>query len=108
MIVAQTVLHYFLHLVAPAFVALLLFRGNWLRAYAIFLLTMAVDLDHLLADPVFLPCRCSIGFHPLHSLPAVLCYILMLAFPRSRIAGIGLLMHMGTDWIDCLMSARFC
>ena len=30
------------------------------------MLTMMVDLDHLIADPIFDPQRC-IGFHPLHS-----------------------------------------
>jgi hypothetical protein len=29
-------------------------------------------------------------------------YAGMLAFPKTRIAGIGLLFHMLTDWIDCL------
>ncbi len=31
------------------------------------LATMAIDLDHLLADPVFDPDRFCIGFHPLHT-----------------------------------------
>lgn len=108
MAVAQSILHYFLHLIAPLLVALIAFRSNWLRAYAMLLLTMAVDLDHLLADPIFVPCRCSIGFHPLHSLPAVLFYLAMLVHPRTRIIGIGLLMHMATDGIDCLLSTGFC
>lgn len=68
------------------------------------LLTMAVDLDHLVADPVFDPERCSIGFHFLHTWPAFLVYIAMvLSRNRTvRIIGIGLLFHMLTDFIDCL------
>ena len=31
--------------------------------------TMLVDLDHLFADPIYDPDRCSIGFHPLHQYP---------------------------------------
>ena len=65
--------------------------------------TMAVDIDHLLADPVFDPNRCSLGTHPLHSAPAIGAYGLGLAIPRLRAAAIGLLIHIGVDGIDCLM-----
>ena len=82
--------------------------------------TMLVDLDHLLADPIYDPNRCSIGFHPLHTAPAILIYILMFSLPllagrknegsgfssSARIlhlAGLGLLIHMALDWIDCLI-----
>lgn len=64
---------------------------------------MLVDLDHLLADPIFDPNRCSIGFHPLHSGLAIGVYIVMLLFPKVRIVGIGLLIHMALDYMDCLM-----
>ena len=33
-----------------------------------------VDLDHLLAEPVYDAARCSIGFHPLHTWPAMIAY----------------------------------
>jgi len=64
-------------------------------------LTMIVDIDHLLANPVYDPNRCSINFHPLHSYPAILLYIIMVAFPKSRLIGLGLLLHMGIDLTDC-------
>lgn len=64
--------------------------------------TMLVDLDHLLADPIYDPDRCSIGFHPLHSYPAILIYVIMLFFPKTRIVGLGLVMHMILDYLDCL------
>jgi len=66
------------------------------------LATMLVDLDHLLADPIFSPDRCSIGFHPLHSEWAIGIYFILLFFPKSRIIAIGLLYHMLTDYQDCL------
>ena len=66
--------------------------------------TMAVDLDHLLADPIYDPGRCSIGFHPLHSWMPILVYLLMLIHPRSRIIGIGLCIHMLLDSIDCQLN----
>ncbi len=64
-------------------------------------LTMIVDLDHLLANPIYDPNRCSINFHPLHSYPAILLYTIMAAFPKSRLIGLGLLLHMGVDLTDC-------
>ena len=63
--------------------------------------TMLVDLDHLLADPVYDPTRCSIGFHPLHSLLPITFYVLLCFFPKSRYLGIGLVIHMVLDSIDC-------
>jgi len=63
--------------------------------------TMLVDLDHLLAVPIFSVNRCSIGYHPLHSYWAILFYIFLLPFKKTRIIAIGLLFHMLTDYIDC-------
>lgn len=63
--------------------------------------TMLVDLDHLLATPLFDPNRCSIGFHPLHSYYAIGLYAVMAFFPKVRIIAIGLLFHMFTDFQDC-------
>lgn len=65
---------------------------------------MLVDLDHLLADPIFDPNRCSINFHPLHTYWAMMIYVVMLFFRKTRIVAIGLLMHMLTDSIDCWWS----
>lgn len=67
--------------------------------------TMLVDLDHLLANPIFNPMRCSIGFHPLHSVPAIIVYGLMFFVSNkySKIVGLGLLLHMLADWSDCLL-----
>jgi hypothetical protein len=104
----QFIIHYFLHLVFPALVARRLFKDRWVKVYLIFLCTMLVDLDHLLASPVFEACRCSIGFHPLHSYPACAVYVLALLHPRLRVVAIGLLMHMATDAIDCLFSRYNC
>lgn len=104
----QFILHYFLHFLFPAFVAWQFFRPRWPRVYLVFLLTMLVDLDHLLAVPVFQACRCSIGFHPLHSWPAIAAYLLLLFPARTRVVAIGLLMHMATDGVDCLLSSYTC
>jgi hypothetical protein len=99
----QQFVHYFLHLVFPAVVAFLFFKPAWAKTYLIFLFTMFVDLDHLLADPVFDPCRCSVGFHPLHSYFACFVYALLLIPKTTRVIALGLLMHMATDAIDCVL-----
>ena len=101
MVLIQHVIHYFLHLVFPLGIAYIFFKEKWKQTYFIFLLTMLVDVDHLFANPIFNACRCSIGFHFLHSYPAIVIYILMFLFSRLRIIAIGLLMHMATDYIDC-------
>lgn len=64
---------------------------------------MIVDVDHLLATPIYAPNRCSIGFHPLHTIPAILLYVLLLAPRATRIAAIGLLIHMALDAVDCAL-----
>ena len=74
----------------------------WQSAWLIMVLTMVVDLDHLLASPVYDPHRCSINFHPLHSYPAILGYGIMTVFPKLRLIGLGLLLHMGVDLTDCI------
>lgn len=102
MSVLQPLVHYSLHFLAPGLLAYLFFRSQWKRAWLIMVATMLVDLDHLLADPIFDPGRCSIGFHPLHSYPAIAVYLLLLLWPKARIIAVGLLSHMLTDYQDCL------
>lgn len=68
------------------------------------ILTMIVDIDHLLADPIYQADRCSINFHPLHSYYAIFVYLIMAFLQRPlNIIGIGLLLHMLTDFSDCLI-----
>ncbi|MGE0084256.1 MAG: DUF6122 family protein [Desulfococcaceae bacterium] len=98
-------LHLMLHIFVPALAAWVLYRKIFFQAWGIMLATMIVDADHLLADPVFDPNRCSIGFHPLHSAAATGLYALMTFVPQSRnlrITGLGLLIHMVLDGADCL------
>lgn len=95
--------HLLLHFAVPGAVAWIFFRARWRRAWLVMLVTMAVDLDHLLAKPIYDPGRCSIGFHPLHAYPMIPVYAL-LCFPRStRLVGLGLLIHMALDGADCLL-----
>ena len=111
-------IHLSLHLIVPLGVALALFRPRWRGAFVLLLATMAVDVDHLLADPIYDPARCSIGFHPLHTAPAIGVYVgalvaawLVLRLRPTRVerartaavVALGLLIHMALDWGDCLM-----
>jgi len=90
-----------MHFVVPGIIAYFLFKENWKKVWIIFILTMLVDLDHLLASPLFDSNRCSINFHPLHSYYAIAAYTILLIPSKTRIIAIGLLFHMLTDYIDC-------
>lgn len=99
----RALIHLLLHAAVPALVAWLFFRERFLRAWLLMLLGWVIDLDHLLADPVYVPDRCSIGFHPLHTAPAALVYGALLIPRPTRLLAIGLLIHLGLDLLDCLL-----
>ena len=110
--------HIALHFFVPLLVALAIYRSRWRNATGIMIATMLVDVDHLLADPIYDPNRCSIGFHPLHTAPAIAIYAALFVLPliagrngdglrptaRSlHLVGLGLLIHMALDWVDCMV-----
>jgi hypothetical protein len=97
----QPLIHMLLHFALPAAVAGVAWRKQFLKAWLIMLATMLVDLDHLLSDPVYDPGRCSMGFHPLHQYPLILVYALAALWPKTRLVGVGLLVHMFLDGVDC-------
>ena len=101
-------LHISLHFLIPAAIVLLFFRKNRKTAYVIMIATMLVDLDHLLATPIYDPNRCSIGFHPLHEPWLIMVYVALCFVPRApmlRLIGIGLSVHMALDAIDCQVTS---
>ena len=100
-------LHILLHLGIPLLVAIWVFPENKWTVFGILVSTMLVDLDHLLADPVYDPTRCSIGFHPLHGYIPVGFYGLMLLHKKTRIVGLGLMIHMLLDVSDCVVMGKF-
>lgn len=102
----RPLIHTALHFLVPAAVARWGFAQDRLRVFLILTATMVVDLDHLLARPIFDPNRCSIGFHPLHSVAAIGGYAmiaLLSPWKAARLAALGLLIHMVLDGIDCLV-----
>jgi len=98
----RAAIHLLLHVVAPAAIARTFFGRRFVFAWLVMMATMLVDLDHLLANPVYDPDRCSIGFHPLHQYPIMILYILLALWPRTRLIGLGLSIHMVLDGFDCL------
>ncbi len=97
----RPIIHLALHFLVPAVVARIGYANRWRYVWLVMVSTMLVDLDHLLANPLYDPNRCSMGFHPLHSWLAVIVYVALLAVPKLRVVALGLLIHMGLDTIDC-------
>ena len=96
--------HLALHFVTPAILAGLFFRKNWKLAYLLMIAAMLVDVDHLIANPMYDPNRCSIGFHPLHEIWFIVVYVTLCFVPKTRLVGIGLSVHMALDAIDCQLT----
>ncbi|WP_373236978.1 DUF6122 family protein [Cohaesibacter celericrescens] len=106
--ILRPLVHYGNHFVVPFLLAWLLFpKDVWLKAALIMVATMAIDLDHLLADPTFDLNRCSIGFHPLHTVWAALVYGVFLMLPnwKAMCHRAGLSVAFG-DWLDRLCIGR--
>lgn len=99
----RAILHLLLHAAVPALVAWLFFRDRFGKAWLLMLLGWVIDLDHLLADPIYAPNRCSIGFHPLHTAPAIVAYGALTLPRRTRLFAIGLLIHVALDALDCAL-----
>ncbi|WP_425629301.1 DUF6122 family protein [Cellulophaga lytica] len=95
-------LHYGIHFLVPIAIGYFFYKEQRLRAIIILLAAILIDLDHLLATPIFEANRCSINFHPLHTYRAMAVYISFLFFKKTRIFGIALLLHMLADIVDCL------
>ncbi|WP_058836206.1 DUF6122 family protein [Luteimonas abyssi] len=99
----RPILHILLHIAVPVAVARLFWPAYWKRAAAWMLAGWLIDIDHLLADPIYAPGRCSIGFHPLHTWPAIAAYGALTVPRRTRWLGVGLLIHIVLDAIDCVL-----
>lgn len=97
----RPLIHILLHALVPLITARLFWPAQWKRAAMFMLAAWLIDIDHLLADPIYSPGRCSIAFHPLHTWPAIAAYGALAIAPRTRWFGIGLLIHIALDGIDC-------
>lgn len=90
-------MHYGIHFLLPIAIGLIFFKRNRMAVILVLLAGIIIDIDHLLADPVFDPDRCSIGFHPLHSYGAMAVYVLLFIFKKTRLFGLALLIHILAD-----------
>jgi hypothetical protein len=97
----QPFVHYGIHFGLPLIVAVVFYKKYWLKAYGLMILGMLIDLDHLLATPIFDSNRCSLNFHPLHSYYAIAVYFILLIPIKTRLIGIGLVIHIIADAADC-------
>lgn len=97
------IIHYGIHFLVPIAIGLFFFKENRSRVIIILLSAIFIDIDHVLANPIFDPNRCSIDFHPLHSYWAIAVYFGMLFFKKFRIFGIALLIHIIADLTDCYL-----
>lgn len=73
--------HIALHVMVPLLAALAFYRSRWRSATVIMIATMIVDVDHVLATPIYDPNRCSIGVHSLHTTPAIVIYAALFVLP---------------------------
>ncbi|MFT7654488.1 MAG: hypothetical protein ACI9ON_002299 [Limisphaerales bacterium] len=96
--------HIALHFLVPLGIAAGLYRSKFWVAYASLLVGLLIDVDHLLAEPIYEAGRCSVGFHPLHTMIPMIIYIGLLLYPKTRLVGIGLCIHILLDAIDCQMT----
>ncbi len=113
----RPIIHYGLHFLMPVLIARVLFATGWKSAALLMVATISIDLDHLLATPIFDPNRCSIGFHPLHGGWALGGYAIALlgalllrngpiARPVAALA-LGALLHLATDSLDCVLGGTW-
>ncbi|WP_299325150.1 DUF6122 family protein [uncultured Maribacter sp.] len=93
--------HYGIHFIVPIIIAIYFYKENKLWSAVILLSAIVIDVDHLLATPMFDPYRCSINFHPLHTYWAIGVYTLLFAYKKTRIIGLALLIHILADTVDC-------
>ena len=99
----RELIHYGIHFALPLIIGVLVFKEQRWKMILILLSGILIDMDHLLASPVFDPNRCSIDFHPLHSYWAIGLYVILLIPPKTRIWGVALMIHILADTVDCLL-----
>ena len=62
-----------------------------------------IDLDHLLADSIYDPARCSTNFHLLHTWFVFPFYIIGSFFGKYKYFFWGIGIHLILDFFDCII-----
>ncbi|PKV75098.1 DUF6122 family protein [Pontibacter ramchanderi] len=94
-------IHIILHMSVPVLVAALFYREQLRFASLMMLAGWLIDFDHLLVTPIIDQDRCSVGFHLLHRYWLLPFYLTLALIPKTRLIGLGLLIHIVLDWTDC-------
>lgn len=94
-------IHYGIHFLVPIAIGYFFFKENRTKVTLILLAGILIDVDHLLANPIFDPNRCSINFHFLHSYWMIVIYLTLLFYSKTRILGLALIIHIIADIVDC-------
>lgn len=99
---ASFLLHMVLHVAVPVAVAAFFYKPKFKRAALLMLAGILIDVDHVVAVPILDPERCSVGYHLLHSYWLIPAYIALAIYPRTRLVGLGLVIHIVLDATACL------
>lgn len=99
-------LHMFVHVAVPVAVAALFYRKDFRHASLLMLAGILIDIDHLAANPILDPSRCSVGYHLLHSFWLIPVYTALAIYPRTRLIGLGLGIHIVLDAIECIRNGQ--
>ena len=95
-------LHYGIHFLVPIIVAFFFYKDHRFKVMLILLAGIFLDIDHVFANPIFDPNRCSIGFHPLHAYALLPVYFGLAIWKKTRLLGLALVIHILADITDCL------
>lgn len=101
------ILHLVLHVMVPVSIAFLFYQGEFRKAALLMLAGILIDVDHVVADPIVNPDRCSVGYHFLHSYWLIPLYGLLAIFPKTRLVGLGLVIHIVLDGMECLRDTGY-
>ena len=99
-------LHMFFHVAVPVGVAALFFRKDFRHASLLMLAGIFIDVDHLAANPILDPTRCSVGYHLLHSFWLIPVYVTLALYPKTRLIGLGLVIHIVLDTAECVRQGQ--
>ena len=99
-------LHMFFHVAVPVGVAALFFRKDFRHASLLMLAGILIDIDHLAASPILDPTRCSVGYHLLHSFWLIPVYVTLALYPKTRLIGLGLVIHIVLDTAECVRQGQ--
>ncbi len=76
---------------------------NWKNVCVQLLLASLIDLDHLSANPIYDPARCSINFHLLHSWYVWPVYVAGLFSKKYKYFFAAIIVHLILDYFDCFV-----